>query len=100
MRNTPSIDLGRMPADAQDAPFDPSPRVATLKRARRAVLADFTTKELKDELLDRNVTDFSRITPWLKCALLLVIFALVVLTNIGMKCMDGELYGFACTIAQ
>jgi hypothetical protein len=100
-----NLDLGPAKATA-DAPFsDQKPatfraRLRAEKKAQRDALAGFTTKQLKDELLERNVTDFSRITPWLKCALLLVICAAVVLTNIAVRCQDGELYGFACTIAQ
>jgi hypothetical protein len=63
-------------------------------------LKDFTSKQIKDELLSRGVTDFSRITPWIRNALWLVIAAAMLMGYWGMKCQDGELFGFVCSIAQ
>jgi hypothetical protein len=97
MHKTPSIDLGsvRIPDDATlDASFGETlpttfrDRLRAEKKAQRGALAGFTTKQLKDELLERNVTDFSRVTPWLKCALLLVIMLLFLTANIGSRLID------------
>jgi hypothetical protein len=98
MRKVPSIDLGsvRIPDNASpDAVMMDSLRAEPTSRP----LGQFSTKELRDELLDRGCTDFSRLQPFIRNALLLVIFALVVVTYWGMKCMDGEMFGFVCSIA-
>jgi hypothetical protein len=106
MPKTPSIKLGAVSfpemRDAGLRPDHASDDVlrAQVKATQRRALADFTTEALKDELLARNCTDFSRVTPWLKCALLLVILALIFMTHIGMRCQDGDLFGIACNIAQ
>jgi hypothetical protein len=88
MNKLPSTDLGAANVPARN------------ERERRSELHRFSDKELKDELLDRDCTDFSRLQPWIRNALLIVIFAASVLTYWGMKCQDGELFGLVCTITK
>ena len=45
------------------------------KPAKRRPIQDFTTTELRNELLDRGCTDFSRLQPFIRNALLIVIAA-------------------------
>ncbi len=74
-----------------DAPFADVPQAGFIgrlkadKAAQRAMFARFTTQQIKDELLERGCTDFDRLTPWLKCALLLVIMLLALTANIGSR---------------
>ena len=75
----------------------------TLRSAVRSAdrpLAAFSTKELRDELLDRGNTDFSFLQPWIHNSLLIVMFALVALTHWGFKCANGDFSGFVCSIAR
>lgn len=86
MPKPPAIDLGNVSIPARDV------------RTRRTALSDFTTKELKDELLDRDVTDFSRLQPFIRNALLIVMFAAVCVGYWGMKCHDGIWSGGVCNL--
>jgi hypothetical protein len=81
MRNPPSIDLAS---------------VKIPLRAPRSDLSQFSAEELKDELLARGVTDFSKLEPWIRNALLVIIFAAVCVGYWGMKCHDGIWSGGVC----
>jgi hypothetical protein len=107
MANTPLIHL-RLPDD--DVPRDasltetlppaPPPSMHRHSKMLRTELGKYTTTELKNELLERDCTDFSRWAVFLRNVLWLLIAAAVVMTNIVVRCQDGELYGVVCTIFQ
>jgi hypothetical protein len=88
MNKPPAIDLGSVNVPARNS------------RERRSELHRFSDKELKDELLDRGVADFSRLEPWIRNGLLVIIFAACCVGYWNMKCQAGDLSGFVCSIAN
>jgi hypothetical protein len=76
MRNVPSLDLAsvRIPDDAPARP-----------------VKEFTTKELKDELIRRGVADFSKWDVLIKLSPFILLLAMGVLWKLGQT-MNGAYF--------